>query len=102
MATSETRSFGRTVRVLREGEGFGLRRFAKIVGVSATYLSKIERGEFAPPAEDKVRVIAKALRQDPDELLALAGRIPNDLMPVILARFRENPRTFRTLITALD
>jgi transcriptional regulator with XRE-family HTH domain len=36
------------------------RETAKKIGVSPTYLSKIERGDFDPPAEDKVRRIAAA------------------------------------------
>jgi transcriptional regulator with XRE-family HTH domain len=31
---------------------------AKKIGVSPTYLSKVERDEVPPPAEDKVRKIA--------------------------------------------
>jgi transcriptional regulator with XRE-family HTH domain len=81
--------FGRRVRVLRVEQGWGLRKFAKAVGVSPTYLSKIERGEFPPPAEDKVVAIADALGQDRDELLALAGRVASDLAEVIRARPKE-------------
>jgi transcriptional regulator with XRE-family HTH domain len=81
--------FGRRVRALRTERGLGLRRFARDVGISPTYLSKIERGEFPPPAEDKVVAIADALGQDRDELLALAGRIASDLEAVILKHPRE-------------
>ena len=52
----------------------GLREMAKKIGVSPTYLSKIERDEFPPPAEDKVRAIAKIIECDVDDLLARAGR----------------------------
>lgn len=50
-----------------------------MIGVSPTYLSKVERDEFAPPAEEKVKAIAKILGRDPDELLALAGRVSSDI-----------------------
>ena len=30
-----------------------------MIGVSPTYLSKVERDEFPPPAEDKVKAIAQ-------------------------------------------
>src|SRR5687768_11701065 len=76
-------TFGARVRELREAKGIGLRKFAKLVGVTPTYLSKIERGEFAPPAEDKVVAIAKALDVNPDEMLALAGRVASDLSETI-------------------
>lgn len=88
------RKFGSTVRALRNDRGIGLRRFAKQVGISPTYLSKIERGEFPPPAEDKIVAIANALDQDRDMLLALAGRVSSDLEGVIL-RF---PQEIGTLL----
>jgi transcriptional regulator with XRE-family HTH domain len=37
-----------------------------MIGVSPTYLSKVERDEFAPPAEDKVRAIAQICQRRRD------------------------------------
>lgn len=91
-------AFGRRVRALRAEQGWGLRKFAKAVGVSPTYLSKIERGEFPPPAEDKVVAIADTLGQDRDELLALAGRIATELAEVI----RSQPRELAALLRVLQ
>ena len=54
-------SFGGTVRRLREARKIGLRKFAQRVGMSPTYLSKVERDEFNPPSEEKIKAIAKAL-----------------------------------------
>jgi transcriptional regulator with XRE-family HTH domain len=88
--------FGQTVRELREGRGIGLRRFARQLGISPTYLSKIERGEFAPPAEDKVVAMADALGADRDVLLALAGRVASDLKAII----RRHPRELGALLRA--
>ncbi|MDH5525913.1 MAG: helix-turn-helix domain-containing protein [Nitrospirota bacterium] len=90
--------FGSTVRILRTKKGIGLRKFAKQVGISPTYLSKIERGEFPPPAEDKVVAIADALEQDHDELLALSGRIATELKQVIL----RAPKEFGSLLRMAD
>ena len=86
---NDNSSFGATVRRLREAQKIGLRSFAKQVGMSPTYLSKVERDEFKPPKEEKVRAIANALGQDPDELLALAGRVSADLTNIIQRRPRE-------------
>ena len=83
------KSFGSLVRREREAKEIGLREMAKKIGVSPTYLSKIERDEFHPPAEDKVRKIAEILGRDPDELLALAGRVASDLTDIIRQRPRE-------------
>ena len=67
--------FGEFVRREREAKEIGLREMAKMIGVSPTYLSKVERDEFAPPAEDKVKAIAQIIGCDVDELLARAGRV---------------------------
>jgi transcriptional regulator with XRE-family HTH domain len=80
--SNDDSTFGTTVRRLREEKKIGLRKFAQMVGMSPTYLSKVERDEFAPPAEDKVRAIADALGQDADELLALAGRVSAELADI--------------------
>ncbi len=75
--------FGAFVRRAREAKDIGLREMAKMIGVSPTYLSKVERDEFAPPAEDKVKAIAQIIGCDVDELLARAGRVASDLSDII-------------------
>jgi transcriptional regulator with XRE-family HTH domain len=96
MSANERESFGALVRREREMKGFGLREMAKMVGVSATYLSKVERDEFSPPAEDRVKKIAEILRRDPDEMLALAGRVASDLSDIIRRRPRQLADLLRT------
>ena len=88
--------FGAFIRREREAKEIGLREMAKKIGVSPTYLSKIERDEFPPPAEDKVRKIAAVIGQDADELLALAGRVATDLTDII----RERPRQMADFLRA--
>jgi HTH-type transcriptional regulator, competence development regulator len=95
MMTART-SFGGLVRRERVAKEIGLREMAKKIGVSPTYLSKIERDEFDPPAEDKVRKIAEIIGRDPDELLALAGRVASDLTDIIRQRPREMADFLRT------
>jgi transcriptional regulator with XRE-family HTH domain len=90
------KSFGSLVRREREAKEIGLREMAKKIGVSPTYLSKVERDEFPPPAEDKVRKIAGVLGLDADELLALAGRVASDLTDII----RERPREMADFLRA--
>jgi HTH-type transcriptional regulator, competence development regulator len=90
------KSFGALVRREREAKEIGLREMAKNIGISPTYLSKIERGDFDPPAEDKVRKIAEIIGRDPDELLALAGRVASDLTDIIRQRPRELADFLRT------
>jgi transcriptional regulator with XRE-family HTH domain len=90
--------FGAFVRRHREAKEIGLREMAKMIGVSPTYLSKVERDEFAPPVEDKVKAIAKIIGCDTDELMARADRVSSDLSdiikrhPVELAKVGRPPR----------
>jgi len=90
-------SFGATVRRERERQEIGLRQAAKAIGVSPTYLSMVERDEFQPPAEDKVRAIAKLLGLDEDELLALAGKVSSDLTDII----KKNPREMASFLRSM-
>lgn len=72
-------TFGPMLRNLRNEKGYRLREFAKMVGISAAYLSQIERGEARPPREERVRAIARALGEDPDTLMAHSGRVSSVL-----------------------
>ena len=83
------KTFGQTIRTWRESQEIGLRKFADLVGMSPTYLSKIERDDFPPPGEEKIKAIANALGRDADELLALAGRVSSDLTEIIQATPKE-------------
>jgi transcriptional regulator with XRE-family HTH domain len=67
------------------------------VGIEPSYLSKIERDEFAPPSEATTRKLAKELGEDPDVLLAMAGKVSSDLLTVI----RKRPKLFADLIREL-
>ncbi len=96
MSSGKMEKFGATVRHEREKLEIGLREMAKKIGVSATYLSKIERDEFPPPAEDKVRKIAEIFDCDVDQLLALAGKVSSDLSEIIRERPRELAALLRT------
>jgi transcriptional regulator with XRE-family HTH domain len=50
------------------------------VGISATFLSRIETGaEKAVPSEEVIRKLATALNEDFDVLMMLAGRIPSEV-----------------------
>lgn len=94
--TDGREKFGHFVRRKREEKEIGLREMAKLIGVSPTYLSKVERDEFSPPVEDKVKAIAKIIECDSDDLLALAGRVASDLSRII----KEQPREMASFLRA--
>ena len=83
------KAFGKRIRELREAKKktdprFTLRQFAEMVGISATFLSKVENGEFDPPKAENIKKMAALLGADADELLALAGKVDPELDHIIL------------------
>lgn len=88
---------GKREKRLAEDPRFSLRQVAGRVGIEPAYLSKIERGDFAPPSEETIRKIAAELGEDPDVLLALAGKVSSDLQEII----RKRPTQFAQLIREL-
>jgi len=95
-------SFGHYVRTTREAmrakdPSFSVRQLAGRVGVEPSYLSKVERGEQPPPSEKTILALAAELKEDPDVLLALGGKVSGDLQAVILSR----PKLFADLIRQL-
>jgi transcriptional regulator with XRE-family HTH domain len=94
--------FGEYLRQRREklqetDAQFSLRRVAAAIGVEPSYLSKVERGEQPPPSEKAVLALAQALGEDPDVLLALAGKVSAELQQII----RKRPQLFAQLIRDL-
>lgn len=88
MAHKRHETYGELTRRVREEKDYGLREFAKLLGVSATYLSQVERNELPPPAEERVVKTAELLDLEKDELLGLAGRVGSDLEKIILDKPR--------------
>jgi transcriptional regulator with XRE-family HTH domain len=97
-----SKTFGDFIRSRREklrqkDAGYSVRQVAGRVGVQPSYLSKVERGDEPPPSEETVVALAKELGEDPDVLLALAGKVSTDLAEII----RRRPQLFGQLIREL-
>ena len=95
-------TFGTYIRERREAlksedRQFSVRQVAQRIGVEPAYLSKIERGDVAPPSETKIRALAEELGEDRDVLLAMAGKVSTDLQEII----RKRPQLFADLIRQL-
>ena len=95
-------TFGDYVRerreALRKGDpSFSLRQLAGRIGVEPSYLSKVERGEEAPPSEARIVDLARELGEDADVLLALAGKVSSELQDVI----RRRPQLMAELLREL-
>lgn len=89
-------TFGQSLRRWREDADISLRAFAGMVDRTPTYISKIERDELAPPAEEVIQHMARILGRDSDDMIALAGKIPSDLPEIIRKQPREMALMLRT------
>src|ERR1700704_2120431 len=88
-ARVSTMRFGEQIRELRKTKGLSQRALGDLVGVSFTYISKVENekldfGDY--PSEDLIRKLAKALETDEGELFLLAEKIPEDIRKRVMER----------------
>jgi transcriptional regulator with XRE-family HTH domain len=66
------KTFGETVREMREAQKLGLRQAAEELGISPAYLSRIERGREKPPRPELIGRMATLFGGDGDVLFRLA------------------------------
>lgn len=78
--------FGDILRTLRSGAGLGIKRLAPELGVTYSYLSKLESNQIRP-SEELVERVAQYFEYDRDRLLLAAHKVP----PEVLRMLRENP-----------
>ncbi len=95
-------SFGEVIKQARKDKGYSQRELSERLGLDFTYLSKLEnnRADYAPK-EEVIRQLAQHLDLAAEELIFLAGRIPQQeeellkqhykTMPTLFRRMRENP-----------
>lgn len=95
-------TFGQYIRKIREekyeiDKTFSLRQVAQRIQVEPSYLSKIERGD-EKPSEKTIKNLAQELHLDENILLAMEGKISQDLQDIIL----KNPVIFAQLLKVLQ
>jgi transcriptional regulator with XRE-family HTH domain len=94
--TKKLQRFGDVLREKRIAKKFSLRKFAELVGISPTYLSQVEQSNVDPPTAERVQRMAELLEENPDELIAMAGRVADDLPAIIQAK-TEVPELLRAV-----
>ena len=84
------KTFGTYIRSLRLYRGFGLRELARQLGISAPYLSDLEKDKRGAPPVDLVRAIVKILDADSENIYDLAGKsrntIASDIEDLLIAK----------------
>ena len=72
-------SFGTFIRKKREEKNIQMNEFARQIGISPAYWSRIERDMEKPPKDEWIRKAAEILEIDPDDAFVEASRLPPDI-----------------------
>jgi len=87
--------FGDFIRQKREEADIPLNDFARRIGISPAYWSRIERNMEKPPKDELITKAAQELHLDLDEVFVQANRLPPELQKnlgdVVLA-YRKRPK----------
>lgn len=99
-------SLGSYIKERREAlaekhSGYSIRSVAKRIGIHHSYLSKLERGENAPLTEERIHALARFLGEDPEILMALAGKISDRTSALIKANMNVFTRFLSDLETQI-
>lgn len=78
--------FGAILRELRGTAGIGIKRLAPELGITYSYLSKLENNQIRP-SEELVERVANYFNYDRNRLLLAADKVP----PEILRILQEHP-----------
>jgi len=73
---------GKRLRELRSATGRGIKQIAPEIGLSYSYLSKLENGHVEP-SEETIRRLAEYFNVDPEILGILAGKLPNNVVEIL-------------------
>lgn len=92
---TKKQTFGQVLRKARLERKVSLRKFAEMVGISPTYLSQVEQDNVDPPTAERVQRMAELLRENADEWISLAGRVPGDVPGIIHQQPTEMPQLLR-------
>ena len=91
-------TFGKQIKLARKKFGYTQRALAKLIGIDFAYLSKIENNRTDyPPKEEVIRTITEHLELDADELIFLAGRIPERDLELLKQHYKAMPTLFRRI-----
>ena len=102
---AQYQNFGEFIQRKRVEKQIPLRKMAENIGISAPYLSDIEKDRRNPPEMDKLELISQVLLLSEDEksiMLDLAGRKRNSVAPDLPSYIMERGYVSAALRTARD
>ena len=89
-------AYGSYIRREREKRDISLTDFARMLGISPAYWSRIEREMEKPPKDELIQKAAEILGLDPDDSFIRARRFPPDMQRNVgraVRAYRKLPKT---------
>ena len=95
---TSNQTLGNLIKMARKAKNYSQRELAKQIGLDFTYLSKIENNKVDyPPREEVIRTLASNLDLNSEELIFLAGRIPQKDSELLKRHYQTRPALFRQM-----
>jgi transcriptional regulator with XRE-family HTH domain len=91
-AMQAPKTFGQVIRQGRRAKGMTQQQLCMMIvtdsdkPITNSYLSEIEHDFRTPRSHKTIRSIAEAIGEDPDYLLFLAGKVPDDIRGMVADR----------------
>ena len=97
-------TFENFLKEKRLAKGFGLREFAKLIGLQPSNYCSVEAGSLPPPNEDKLRHISETLglsREEQRLLFDLAAQSKDDI-PIDLKKLIKRDALIPALLRTVE
>ncbi len=78
------KNFGHVLKDLRTKKGLSIKQLSSKVDVNYSYISKLENNH-SKPSEDFIYKIAALFDYDKEELMLRAGKIPSDILEILIS-----------------
>ena len=102
---TQYQNFGEFLQRKRTEKQITLRKMAEMIGITAPYLTDIEKGRRNPPEKEKLELISQILMlndEDKTTMYDLAGKKRNSVAPDLPEYIMEHDYVSAALRTARD
>jgi XRE family transcriptional regulator of biofilm formation len=106
--SSKETNLGAAIKQLRQERGLSAYRLSQDAGLSRSYMSYLEKGDFSEIGLDKFVRLVQALGVSADQLLTEAGYLPKakagapDIKGAIRASYKLSPKGVEEATTFLE
>jgi transcriptional regulator with XRE-family HTH domain len=89
MTEAQARQLGKLIARTRERKGWSFRQLVRESDIPQTWIVKLERGDFASPAPERLARLAEVLDIDPERIDQITRGYLSESMPEVRTYFRS-------------